>query len=160
MKIVKLVLCSALVCMAAFALNIQVASAEELKRADSQAVIELINSGKGKVTVINFWASWCPPCREEIPELKRIREDFTEDQLLLVGVSVDEVAENAEQAVQDFSLNYPVVIAERDVYETFGIQSIPRLLVYDKNGKLIFDQVGLAAYEDLKRAINELLENK
>lgn len=159
MKIVKLVLCSALVCMAAFALNVQAANAEKLERADSQAVIELINSGKGKVTVINFWASWCPPCREEIPELKRIREDFTEDQLLLVGVSVDEVAENAEQAVQDFSLNYPVVIAERDVYETFGIQSIPRLLVYDKNGKLIFDQVGLAGYEDLKRAINELLEN-
>jgi len=129
--------------------------AKPLEKVDTPAVIELISSGKGKITIVNFWASWCPPCREEMPELKKVRDAYTQDQVLLLGISIDENAKSAEEAVTNFGLNYPAYLAEQDVYATFGIQSIPRLLIYDAESKLIVDHVGPVTYEDLKKFIDE-----
>ncbi|MCT4627765.1 redoxin domain-containing protein [Halodesulfovibrio sp.] len=159
MKSIKSVMRVVLLCMAvAIVFGVQSAKAEPLKVVDTPEVIKLINSGKGKVTVVNFWASWCPPCRDEIPDLKKTRAAFSEDQLLLVGVSVDENAKSAEEAVADFTINYPVVLAKPDVYEAFGIQSIPRLLIYNPKGDLIIDHVGPVAFEELKKVIDEVLK--
>lgn len=161
MKSVKSVLRIALVCMAVVVLfGVQFANAEPIKRVDTPAVIKLIDGGKGKVTVVNFWASWCPPCREELPDLKKTRAAFSQDKLLLLGISVDESAASAEEAVAKYGLNYPVVLAEKDVYETFGIQSIPRLLVYNPKGELVVDHVGPVTYDDLKKLIDEILKGK
>jgi len=161
MKSIKSVINIALMCVAlAVVSGVQSAAAEPLKKVDAPQVITLINSGKDKVTVVNFWASWCAPCREEMPDLKKTRAAFSDDELLLVGISVDENASAAEKAVEEFALNYPVVLAESDVYEAFGIQSIPRLLVYDTNSKLIIDHVGPVAFEDLKQLIEEVLKEK
>lgn len=161
MKSIKSVMRVALLCMAfAVVLGVQSAVAESLKVVDTPEVIKLINSGKGKVTVVNFWASWCPPCREEMPDLKKTRAAYSDDELLLLGVSVDENAAAADKAVKEFELNYPVVRAERDVYETFAIQSIPRLLVYNTKGELIVDHVGPVTFEDLKKLIDEVLKGK
>ncbi|MEZ6852173.1 TlpA family protein disulfide reductase [Halodesulfovibrio aestuarii] len=161
MKSIKSIMRIAFLCTAfAVVLGVQSAVAEPLKKADTAEVIKLINSGKGKVTVVNFWASWCPPCREELPDLKKTRAAFSGDDLLLLGVSVDENAAAAEKAVKEFGLNYPVVLAESDVYETFGIKSIPRLLIYNTKGKLLVDHVGPVSFKDLKVLIDQVLKGK
>lgn len=161
MNSIKSIMRVALLCMAfAVVLGVQSAVAEPLKQVDTAEVIKLINSGKGKVTVVNFWASWCPPCREEMPDLKKTRAAFSDDELLLLGISVDENAAAAEKAVKEFGLNYPVVLAERDVYETFGIQSIPRILIYNTKGKLLVDHVGPVTFKDLKVLIGQVLKEK
>lgn len=161
MKLVKSVIRIAVFClMATVVSGVQTVAAEPLEKVDTSKVIKLINSGKGKITVVNFWASWCPPCREEMPDLKNTRAAFSNDELLLIGISVDENASLAEKAVEEFGLNYPVFLAEPDVYEAFGIQSIPRLLVYDTNSKLIIDHVGPVTFEDLKKLIEEVLKEK
>ncbi|SIN77586.1 TlpA family protein disulfide reductase [Halodesulfovibrio marinisediminis] len=161
MKSIKSVIHIALLCMAISVLfGAKSAVAEPLKKVDTVEVIKLINSGKGKVTVVNFWASWCPPCREEMPDLVKTRAAFSDDDLLLIGISVDEDVALAEKAVKEFGLNYPVHVAESDVYETFGIQSIPRLLVYDTKGKLVVDHVGPVTFEDLKKLVDEVLKEK
>lgn len=134
--------------------------AKKLELADSTDVIQRISGGKGKVVIVNFWASWCPPCREEMPDLKKVRDAFSQDELYLLGVSVDQNASAAEDAVDEFDLNYDVVLAEPDVYETFGIQSIPRLLIYDVNGKLVIDHTGVVTFEDLHKFIEEMLQGK
>lgn len=161
MRSIKSVMRFVLLCMAfTIVIGVKSAAADPLKMADTSEVIKLINSGKGKVTVVNFWASWCPPCREEMPDLKKTRAAYSDDDLLLLGISVDEDAASAEEAVKEFGLNYPVVRAEPDVYKTFQIQSIPRLLVYNTKGKLIIDHVGPVTYEDLKALIDEVLKEK
>ena len=141
-------------------LQLQPLQANAMEQVDSTDVVKLIGSGKGKVTIVNFWASWCPPCREEMPDLRKTKSAYSDDQLLLLGISVDENKAAAEGIVKEFDLNYPVYLAQPDVYETFGIQSIPRLLVYDTNGKLVVDHVGAVTYEDLKKLIDELLKDK
>ncbi|MCG8529107.1 MAG: TlpA family protein disulfide reductase [Desulfovibrionales bacterium] len=161
MNIAKSVLRFVVCFVVAFAVvHISVGDACAMERVTSTDVVKLIGSGKGKVTVVNFWASWCPPCREEMPELKKTRNAFPADQLKIIGISVDENATAAEEAVNEFALNYPVYLAAPDVYETFGIQSIPRLLVYDTNGKLVADQEGAVAFSDLKKLIEKLLKGK
>src|SRR5256885_5346260 len=70
---------------------------------------------KGKVVILNFWATWCPPCREEIPELVRLQAQY-KDKLQIIGASEDEDGpQKVQQFVQRFGMNYPIVMATKEL---------------------------------------------
>ena len=105
--------------------------------------VEMIDGSKvalselrGKVVLLNFWATWCPPCREEIPELISIRKAYPADKVVIVGISLDSDRGKLESFAEAMNFNYPVYLAEPDVPALFGISSIPFNLLYDKTGKL------------------------
>lgn len=115
-----------------------------------EALLDMVRASTGKIVFINFFASWCPPCREEIPELVAIRREYPETALALVGVALDEDAERLASFASSAGFNYPVYRAEADVPALYGVMSIPHNVVYDAQGRLVVSQAGMVDAASLR----------
>jgi thiol-disulfide isomerase/thioredoxin len=114
---------------------------------------------KGKVVLVNFWATWCPPCREEIPQLVKLQTAY-KDQLQIIGISEDE--DVPPEAVRGFArsmhVNYPIVIVSRELEKEFGgIPALPTSFVVNKEGGVVQKHVGLFPGEVYDHEIRALL---
>ena len=87
--------------------------------------------------VLDFWASWCAPCNREIPFLKELEKTLGVDNVVFVGLSVDEDTEAWKNALVRHGLNHNQFIAPEEISMMLNVQSIPRYVIYDKNGKLL-----------------------
>jgi thiol-disulfide isomerase/thioredoxin len=117
-----------------------------------------LDSLRGKVTIINFWATWCPPCRVEIPGLIELQKKYA-GQLQIVGLSVDdETPANIKKFVQVMGINYPVALAPPDVSELYGgIPALPTSFLLDTQGRVVQKHVGLKDSELYETEIRSLL---
>jgi thiol-disulfide isomerase/thioredoxin len=120
-------------------------------------LLTAIGEAKGKVVVVNFWATWCAPCRVEVPELMNIRSSYPESQVVILGISLDESQDNLDAFLKKLPLNYPVGRATEDVPRMFQVSTIPRLMVYDRQGSLTHIREGLTPGKELRRIVDNLL---
>lgn len=99
---------------------------------------------KGKVTIVNFWATWCPPCRAEIPDLIALQEKYR-DRLQVIGMSEDEVSpEVVKKFAADHKMNYPVVMTPPELRKSFpGITALPTSFIIDREGRIVQKHVGM-----------------
>jgi peroxiredoxin len=112
----------------------------------------------GKVVVLNFWATWCPPCVAEIPDFIELQKEFGEKGLTFVGVSLDTSSKPVKKYVKKTMVNYPVVMGDADVVKDFGnFSGIPQTYVIDKDGIIRLSQVGQISKEKLLAGIKPLL---
>ena len=102
------------------------------------------DSLRGKVVLMNFWATWCGPCREEIPMLVALQEHY-KDKLVIVGVSIDERPANEVKEFADgFFVNYPIAMATEGMAEAFGgIPAVPSTFVVNPEGRIVQKHVGM-----------------
>jgi thiol-disulfide isomerase/thioredoxin len=114
---------------------------------------------KGKVVIIDFWATWCGPCRRGIPEFIELQKEYGEDQLVILGVSVDQGDLSVVPAfAKNYGINYPVLYANEDIQRKYGpIRSIPTAFIVDTAGKVNDVTVGLRPKTYFKEKINSLL---
>lgn len=114
---------------------------------------------KGKVVVVNFWATWCPPCRAEIPDFISVYGEYKSKGLEIVGVSLDEGGwSDVTPYVQRSKINYPIILGDRRVARTWGgIQAIPTTFIIDKQGNIAVSHVGLMSKAQLLEKIKPLL---
>jgi thiol-disulfide isomerase/thioredoxin len=112
---------------------------------------------KGKVVILNFWATWCPPCREEIPELVQLQANY-KDKLLVIGASEDEDGpQKVQQFVQRFGMNYPVVMATKELIDNYGgVPALPTSFLIDPQGRVVQKHTGLYEYEVYEREVRAL----
>lgn len=106
---------------------------------------------KGKVTLVNFWATWCPPCRAEIPALIKLQNSYR-DNLQIVGVSFDEGSvDDVRQFVREQQINYPIVMSNRELEKGFpGVFALPTTFMLDRDVRTVQKHIGLispAIYE-------------
>lgn len=129
-----------------------------LKSVDGKTV--KLSDFKGKIVIIDFWATWCPPCRRGIPDLVAIQNEF-KDKVVIVGISLDreKTIKDVPGFVKDYGINYPIVYGDEKVVTSYGgIQSIPTSFIVDKKGNVADMHVGLVSKETYTNKIKELLK--
>jgi len=117
---------------------------------------------RGKVVIIEFWATWCPPCRESIPELNKVSEKFRDKNFQLLGISVDkggDALSKVRDFVKEYSVVYPVMVDNGSVNVAYGVSGIPVMFIIDKEGKVVKRHMGFfpGLAETLSKEVEELL---
>jgi peroxiredoxin len=114
---------------------------------------------KGKVVLLNFWATWCAPCRTEIPWFVDFEKEFQARGFTVLGVSMDEDGWKAiNPYVAEHKINYPVVLGNEEVNELYGgIEALPTTLLIGRDGNVAFIHNGLISREEYGKEIRELL---
>lgn len=98
---------------------------------------------KGKVVLVNFWATWCPPCRKEMPDLEALYQEYKDKGLLVLAVS-DEERAKVEPFITEKKYTFPVLLDEgRKVNEALKIEGIPKTFIYDREGKLAAQSIDM-----------------
>ncbi len=98
---------------------------------------------RGKVVLVNFWATWCPPCRKEMPDLEALYERFAAQGLVILGIS-DEDAVKVEPFIRERGVTFPVLLDPgRRVNEMFVVGGIPKSFVYDREGRLVAQSIDM-----------------
>ena len=135
------------------------AGAAPLDTLDQKGLDKLVAEHQGKVIMLNFFATWCPPCRMEIPDLQKVHKAYENKNVVVIGLSVDEDKSAVPAFLQKLGVTYPVYMATRDLTRTFGISSIPFNVFFDRKGKVVLAGTGLVEYKDLVEIFDKLLED-
>jgi|KBSSwiS6_1023812.scaffolds.fasta_scaffold03143_3 thiol-disulfide isomerase/thioredoxin len=115
---------------------------------------------KGKVLVIDFWATWCGPCKVEIPHFIEFQEKYGKAGLQIVGISVDDTADKLAPYIRDMKMNYPVLqgLDHDEVQDAYGpIVGIPVSVMISRDGKICATHTGLTGKDVFEREIKALL---
>ena len=126
---------------------------------DMNGVDVKLDSFKGKVILINFWATWCGPCKAEIPSLVELQEKYADD-LVVLGFSVDDPAEKMKPYAEEYKVNYPLLVGNgrEDVQNAFGpLLGIPVSVIIGRDGIIAKKHTGIATKEQFEREIQALL---
>jgi thiol-disulfide isomerase/thioredoxin len=117
---------------------------------------------KGKVLLVTFFATWCPPCRQEIPSLIQLQKHFSAKGFSVLGLSLDQGgSEIVNELVKNDNINYPVLMATSDVVSEFGgVTGIPTSFLISHEGKMIRTYAGYVPHELLKQDIEEIIPPK
>jgi len=118
----------------------------EFSLADTAGVMRSITEWDGKAMVVNFWATWCAPCRREMPLLKALQAEYTDADIQIIGVAVD-LREDVLGYLEQAPVNYPVMIGDQDAIdaaEGFGVEfmAMPFTAFTDHNGNVLHVQIG------------------
>jgi thiol-disulfide isomerase/thioredoxin len=117
-----------------------------------------LNTSKGRVTLINLWATWCPPCIAEMPSIQALSTDY-KDKIDIILVS-NEDQEVVKQFLKEKSYDLQVYTPTTEAPETFDVKSIPRTFLLDRKGNIIIDESGAANWnsEKVRNTIDDLLK--
>lgn len=119
------------------------------------------DSYRGKVTLVNFWATWCAPCKKELPDLIAISKEMADKGVKIIGISTDRglsVMSDVSTFVTEAGIPYQIIIASDDLESAFGnIRMIPATFLVDANGTIVKSMVGMHSKEAFVQAINASL---
>ena len=115
------------------------------------SVVELAGL-RGRPVIINFWASWCPPCREEAPLLRRVQEEYRDRGLVVLGVVFEDSAENARTFMRQYDQRYPGLLdPDGRTAVDYGVFGIPETYFVGRDGIVTYKQSGAISWEILSR---------
>jgi peroxiredoxin len=116
---------------------------------------------RGRVVMVNFWATWCGPCRQEMPQLARLHDKYRAAGFTLLGVSVDDDARHAAEVADRMGLKFPVLLdSDKSVSKAYDLSTMPTTYLIDRDGRVRYLHKGYVAgnEEAYEREIRELLK--
>ncbi len=130
------------------------ASAQGFVFKDMQGHEQRLQDYRGKWVLVNFWATWCPPCLQEIPDLVSLYEAHKKGDLVVIGVALDSTKESVVEFVAKKKISYPVVVGDYDLAAQVGeVELLPTSYLYDPSGKLVSYQEGVVTRESVESYI-------
>ena len=119
-----------------------------------------LDAHRGEVVVINFWATWCPPCREEIPGFVKLQKEYSDDGLTIVGVSMDDGGFSTVRPFADkMNINYPLVMDDGKVGRAYGpVRALPSTFVVGPDGMIQHVRSGYLPEAQLRAWVTPLLD--
>ena len=134
--------------------------APEFTLKDSNGQTVHLSDYKGKVVLLDFWATWCGPCKIEIPWFMEFEQQLKDRGFAVVGVSMDEDGWNVVKPyIQQYKVNYRILLGNDQVGQIYGgVESLPTTFLIDRGGKIASVHIGLSGKDEFKNAINQLLD--
>ncbi len=122
-----------------------------------------LDQWRGKVVVLNFWATWCPPCRREIPTFTALQREYQQQGLQFIGIAIDD-PRAVSRYIREQEINYPTLLGEENGMELsmqLGNRSfvLPYSAIFDRSGRLVSTHRGELTREELKQRLSTLLVN-
>jgi peroxiredoxin len=118
-----------------------------------------LSAYRGKVVLLDFWATWCDPCREEIPHFVELQTKYRDQGLQVIGISMDDGPEPVRDFYQRFHMNYPVAMGNAKTGELYGgVLGLPIAFLIDRNGRIEAKHIGATNLSFLEREIKALLQ--
>ena len=138
--------------------------APELTVSDLQGTALSWDSFRGKVVLVDFWATWCGPCRKSMPELQALHDKYAERGFTVLGVSIDEGGpQKVQKLVDSKKFTYPMALdsAQEPTWERFHVQAIPAAFLVDRDGRIVAQWTGIpAGAHEVEAKVEELLGTK
>jgi cytochrome c biogenesis protein CcmG/thiol:disulfide interchange protein DsbE len=120
-----------------------------------------LSSYRGKVVLLDFWATWCVPCREETPHFVDLQQKYGGEGLQIIGVSMDDSTDPVRTFYQQFHINYPVVMGTADVGSAYGgVLGLPIAFLIDREGRIYAKHMGATDAAVFEKDIATLLQNR
>jgi len=111
---------------------------------------------KGKIVILNFWATWCPPCRQEIPDFIDVFDKYKNEDIQFLGIS-NEDTHTLRNFVLQYDINYTILVDDAGVMGKYDITAIPTTYMIDREGQIIYKNVGMMSREQLVNIIEDVL---
>jgi thiol-disulfide isomerase/thioredoxin len=132
-----------------------IACAETFAFKDLQGHEQRLQDYRGKWVLVNFWATWCPPCLEEMPDLIALHEAHKNSDLVVIGVALDSTRESVVEFVAKKKVSYPIVFGNYELAEQVGeVEALPTSYLFDPAGKLVSYQQGMVTRSSVESYIN------
>ena len=117
-----------------------------------------LSSFEGQVVLVNFWATWCPPCRDEMPVIQATHEKYADRGFRVLAVNVQETPGQVEAYARELGLTFPLLLDQRgDVTQTYRVQNLPRSFFLDRQGRVVRIHPGELTPDTMERYLKELL---
>ncbi len=127
-----------------------------LQSLDGQEIT--LSDYRGKLVMLNFWATWCPPCNYEMPDLQSYYEAHKDENFIILGVNYEGSAEEVQNFVDKYNVTFPILLdSDGTVAQLFGVQGLPTSFFVDKEGHVLGYQPGPVTKEMLEQGITPLL---
>jgi thiol-disulfide isomerase/thioredoxin len=118
-----------------------------------------LSSLRGKVVLLDFWATWCVPCRQEIPRFIELQNQYGDHGLQIIGVSMDDSPDPVRDFYQQLKMNYPVVMGDAKTGEQYGgVLGLPIAFIIGRDGKIYSKHIGATSAETFEEEIVKLLQ--
>lgn len=131
---------------------------QSLSMPDLDGKIWKLDDQRGKVVLVNFWATWCPPCREETPDLVRLAKEYAGKEVSFVGIALDQGGdEQVRRFVKDQGIPYPILIPQDESPLLSTVDTIPVTLLIDRQGRIARRYEGAVTRDELKTDLERLL---
>ncbi len=135
-------------------------TAADLNLRDIDGNMVNLSSFKGKIIILDFFATWCPPCKQEIPDFIELQREYGDKGFTMVGISLSRSSDTKAMA-ENFGMNYPVLIDDGYAAAVYGpIRSIPTTFIIDRNFKVVKKYIGFKPKEVFEADIIALLKQK
>ena len=124
-------------------------AAPELGLRDLDGHLHSLEEHRGKVLIVNFWATWCPPCREEMPSMQRAWEAVKDEGILLLAVNVGESEDRIFTFTADYPVDFPLLLdSDGQATERWPVVGLPTTFVVDPEGRIAYRAIGGRAWDD------------
>ena len=135
----------------------------DLKYIDTDGRAYTAETLANKVVVVNFWATWCPPCKKELPDLSKAYEKYKNKGVVFLGVLTNDNPTEADllNFRSDYELSYPIVRASSDIMVSYGYPgNLPTTFVFDRGGKRVYQHVGAMTEDALSGLLDQYVAEK
>jgi peroxiredoxin len=135
------------------------AQAPDFALKDAQGNLIKLSDYRGKVVILDFWATWCPPCRMEIPGYVKMYNKYKDDGLVIIGVSLDNDGWTPVRPfMKEYKIKYPIVLGNREIANAYGgVSAIPTTFIINRKGEIVEKKIGARSEQYFQDLLNKLL---